>query len=231
MKVSELMTEKVLTIGPEAPIKDVAKILVANRISGLPVCDIEGGVLGVISEGDILYKEHDPAEGHMGGPLGWIIEGTPNYKGYAKATALTARKAMTSPAVTIAPWESVSQAARIMCERHVNRLPVVQNEKLVGIVTRADLVRAFTRTDAELEQELKQDVLQRTMWIDPGKVEVTVENGVAALSGRLGTRSDVELLTKLAGRVPGVVAVESTVEWDVDETTRKGRRSLERIVR
>ena len=60
MRVSELMTEKVLTIGPEAPIKDVAKILVANGISGLPVCDIERRVLGVISEGDILYKEHDP---------------------------------------------------------------------------------------------------------------------------------------------------------------------------
>ena len=63
MRVRELMTEKVLTIGPEAPIKDVAKILVENRISGLPVCDISGRVLGVISEGDILYKEHDPREG------------------------------------------------------------------------------------------------------------------------------------------------------------------------
>ena len=68
MRVSELMTEKVLTIGPEAPIKDVAKILVANGISGLPVCDIECRVLGVVSEGDILYKEHDPAEGRIGGP-------------------------------------------------------------------------------------------------------------------------------------------------------------------
>ena len=106
MRVSELMTEKVLTIGPEAPIKDVAKILVANGISGLPVCDIEGRVLGVISEGDILYKEHDPTEGHIGGPLGWIIDGTPNNAGYVKAKALTARKAMTAPAITIAPWES-----------------------------------------------------------------------------------------------------------------------------
>jgi CBS domain-containing protein len=231
MKVSELMTEKVLTIGPEAPIKDVAKVLVTNGISGLPVCDIEGDVLGVISEGDILYKEHDPAGGHIGGPLGWIFEGPPDPKSLVKADALTARKAMTSPAITIAPWESASQAARIMCERQVNRLPVVQNEKLVGIVTRGDLIRAFTRTDAELQEELEQDVLQRVMWIDPGKVAVNVENGVVTLSGRLPIRRDVELLNKLAARVPGVVAVESTVEWDVDETTRKGRRSLERTVR
>lgn len=231
MQVRELMTEKVFTIGPEAPIKDVARILVDNGISGLPVCDIEGRVIGVISEGDILYKEHDPSEGHIGGPLGWIIEGTPNYAGYIKAKALTARKAMTSPAITIAPHESVAQAARIMCEHHVNRLPVVTDEKLVGIVTRADLVRAFTRTDAEIEQELTKDVLDRTMWIDPGKVEIDVRNGVAALSGRLHTRSDVELLNRLAARVPGLVAVESTVVWDVDDATRKGRRSLEQSVR
>jgi CBS domain-containing protein len=230
MKVRELMTEKVLTVGPEAPIRDVARILVANGISGLPVCDIEGDVLGVISEGDILYKEHDPADGHIGGPLGWIIEGPPDPRSLVKADALTARKAMTSPAITIAPYEPVSEAARIMCERQVNRLPVVHNEKLVGIVTRGDLVRAFTRTDAELEEELKQDVLQRVMWIEPGEVAAEVQNGVATLSGRLPMRSDVELLSKLAARIPGVVAVESTVAWDVDETTRKGRRTLERTI-
>lgn len=231
MRVRELMTENVLTIGPDAPIKDVAKILVANGISGLPVCDIEGRVLGVISEGDILYKEHDPREGHLGGPLGWIIDGTPNYTGYVKADALTARKAMTSPAITVAPNASVAEAARIMCERHVNRLPVVKDEHLVGIVTRADLVRAFTRTDAEIDREIREDVLERTMWIDTGSVDISVQSGRAALSGRLPTRSDVELLTRLASRVPGVVAVESTVAWNVDDATRKGRRALEHPIR
>ena len=231
MRVRELMTEQVLTIGPEAPIKDVARILVEHRISGLPVCDIEGHVVGVVSEADILYKEHDPREAHVGGPLGWIVDGTPSYTGYVKAGALTARKAMTSPAVTIAPWESVSEAARIMCERRVNRLPVVQHERLVGIVTRSDLVRAFTRADEEIEREIREDVVQRTMWIDTGKIEVDVERGRASLTGALQKRSDVELLGRLVGRVPGVVAVESTVAWDVDDTTRKGRRALEQPVR
>ena len=138
---------------------------------------------------------------------------------------------MTAPAVTIAPWEPVSVAAQIMCERHVNRLPVVKDGLLVGIVTRADLVRAFTRTDAELERELREDVLERTMWIDPGKVEVRVQDGRAALSGRVHTRSDVELLGRLVARIPGVVDVESTVAWNVDDTTRKGRRSVEQPVR
>jgi CBS domain-containing protein len=230
MRVSELMTEKVLTIGPEAPIKDVAKVLISNGISGMPVCSIEGRVLGVISEGDILYKEHDPSEGHLGGPLGWIVDGTLSPARVTKAKALTARKAMTSPAITIAPWESAATAAQMMCERHVNRLPVVKDGLLLGIVTRADLIRAFIRTDAEIERELKEDILERIMWIDTGKVEISVQDGVAALSGRLTIRSDVDLLNRLVARVPGVVEIESTVTWDVDDTTRKGRRSLEQPV-
>ena len=231
MKVRELMTEQVLTIGPEAPLKDVARVLVDNGISGLPVCDIEGHVLGVVSEGDILYKEHDPRESHVGSPLGWIIDGSPRYAEYVKAAALTAGKAMTSPAVTIAPWESVSEAARLMCERRVNRLPVVKDDRLVGIVTRADLVRAFTRDDHDLEREIREDVVQRIMWIEGGKIEVDVQRGRAALTGTLATRSDAELLARLVGRVPGVVAVESAVTWAVDDTTRSGRRALERSVR
>src|SRR5215204_6884510 len=102
MKVHELMTEDVLTIGPEAPVKDVARILVENAISGLPVCDIEGHVVGVISEGDILFKEHDPAE-KRGGPLGWLVDGYPDDADLAKSKAKDARSAMTSPPVTIGP--------------------------------------------------------------------------------------------------------------------------------
>ena len=188
MRIRELMTEKVLTIGPEAPIKDVARVLVDNGISGLPVCDIQGRVLGVISEGDILFKEHDPTEGHRGGALGWIIEGAPNYSAYAKAQALNARTAMTSPAITIAPYRSVAEAARIMCDRGVNRLPVVDDGRLVGIVTRTDLVRAFTRSDEEIERELHEDVLERTMWIEPGTIEVVVKHGAVGLFGRLDTQ-------------------------------------------
>jgi CBS domain-containing protein len=227
MRVRDLMTERVLSIGPEAPIKDVARILVEHRISGLPVCDVEGRVLGVVSEGDILYKEHDPKEGHRGGPLSWIVEGSPSGAGELKATALTAAKAMTAPAITVAPYESVAEAARLMCERGVNRLPVVKDEKLIGIVTRADLVRAFIRSDEEIAKEIEDEVLGRTLWIDAGKLEVEVTHGSVQLDGRLHTRSDAELLERLVARVPGVVGVESRVGWQLDDTTRKGRRALE----
>jgi len=226
MRVSEVMTKDVLTIGPEAPIKDVARILVENRISGIPVCDIEGAVLGVVSEGDILWKEHDPRDARPGSPLGWIVDGSPNFAGYVKSGAREARQAMSSPAVTIAPYEPVAEAARLMCEQHVNRLPVVRDGRLVGIVTRSDLVRAFVRPDTELVREIRDDVLHRTMWIDPGRITVAVEHGVAVLYGALNARSDVELLTRLVARVPGVLEVRSHVEWAVDDRTRRGRRAL-----
>jgi predicted transcriptional regulator len=141
---------------------------------------------------------------------------------------MAARAAMTTPAITVAPHLSVSEAARIMASRGVNRLPVVKDEKLVGIITRADLVRAFVRDDAEIEREIEDDVLERTLWLDRGRVEVEVEHGVVTLDGRLQTRSDVELLCRLVGRVPGVSSIESSVGWDIDDTTRSGRRALER---
>ena len=229
MRVRDLMTTNVLTIGPEAPIRDVAAILVEHRISGLPVCDIEGHVLGVVSEGDILYKEHDPREAHTGGPLGWIVDGSPNFAGWAKARALTSGQAMTSPAVTIASAATVADAARVMSERRVNRLPVVDDATLVGIVTRADLVRAFVRTDEQIESELRHEVLERTLWIEDGRIDVQVARGAVTLSGSLDRRSDVELLERLAGRIPGVIAVASSVVWRVDDRTRRGRATLERL--
>ena len=130
MHVQELMTTPVLSIGPEASLKDVAEIFVERGISGLPVCDVENHVVGVISEGDILYKEHDPSTGRKGGPLAWLIDG--NTPAVIKSRALTVREAMTSPALTVTPWSSVSEAARLMTERGINRLPVVRNDELVG---------------------------------------------------------------------------------------------------
>ena len=90
---------------------------------------------------------------------------------------------------------------------------------------------AATRTDTEIEHEFKDDVLERTLWIDIGKVDVRVQDGVAALTGRLNTRSDVDLLNRSVARVPGVIAIEPSVVWSVGDTTRKGQRSLEQPVR
>jgi CBS domain-containing protein len=227
MRVRAIMSEEVLTIGPETPLRDVAAILAAHGISGLPVCDAERRVMGVVSEADILFKEHDPLEGRRGGPLAWLADGT-LATAVAKADARTARDAMTTPPVTIRPHQSVAEAARVMTERRINRLPVVKDGVLVGIVTRADLVRAFARPDEELAEEVREDLLERTLWLDPGTVEVDVTRGLVQLTGTLPKRSDAMLLERLAAKVPGVVDVDSRLTWAVDDTTRRERRELER---
>jgi CBS domain-containing protein len=227
MHVQELMTTPVLSIGPEASLKDVAAILVERGISGLPVCDAENRVLGVISEGDILYKEHDPTTGRRSGPLAWLAYGSS--AGAHKAKAETVREAMTAPAITVSPWSSVSEAARVMTERGINRLPVVKRDELVGIVTRTDLVRAFTRSDEEIERELRDEVLARTLWVEDDAVEIEVERGAVKLAGVLENRSDAVLFERLAARVPGVTSVASELTWRFDDPSRKEKQAAGRV--
>jgi osmotically-inducible protein OsmY len=102
-----------------------------------------------------------------------------------------------------------------MLEQGVNRLPVVTDGRLVGIVTRADLVRAFVRSDSELEREIRIEVLQRALWIPDGMVEVSVVEGAVTLSGVVETETDADVLVRLVQRVPGVVSVASEVGWQL----------------
>ena len=171
MEVKDIMTTDVLTVTPETTLKGVAAILVENGISGVPVCGADGRVLGVVSEADILLKWHNPGQ-RLGRPLAWLIDGRSD-TALIKAAATTAAGAMTAPAITIGPERPAAAAARELTERNVNRLPVVKGETLVGIVTRADLIRAFTRSDEEIGREIRDDVVSRSLWLDPDTVTVT----------------------------------------------------------
>jgi CBS domain-containing protein len=210
------MTTDVVTVGPGASLKEVAAILVDRRISGLPVVDDEGKVIGVVSEGDLLFKERGPTE--QRGVLAWF---TDNWM--AEPDARTAGEAMTAPAVTIAPWRQVSGAAAQMLDAAVNRLPVVDDRgRPVGIVTRADLVRAFVRPDAAIEEEIRDEVLARELLLEiPGAVTVAVEDGKVTLSGTVSRRTEADLALALVARVPGVTELESSINWREDDTKRR----------
>jgi CBS domain-containing protein len=215
VKISELMTEDVVAIGPDASLKDVAVILAERKISGLPVISEQRSVIGVVSEADILVKEQGPEPQH-GGFFGWLLEG--GLADEEKLAARTAGEAMTSPAITIAAERQVSEAARLMVEKGIKRLPVVDAEgKLAGIVTRADLVKAFARPDAEIEREIREEVARRTLWIEDEKLEVKVQRGEVTLSGQVERRSDAELFPRFVARVPGVISVRSTLTWEWDD--------------
>jgi CBS domain-containing protein len=226
MKVKKLMTTDVLSIGPEAPLKDVAAILAERRISGLPVVGAQGEVLGVVSEADILVKEagRDPSGG---GLLARLL--LSDLQAKWKAEARTAGEAMSAPALTIGPEGSVDEAAARMLEHGVKRLPVVdEHGELVGIVTRTDLIHAFVRPDSALLEEITEEVLVRTLWLSPGRVSVTVSRGEVTLAGMLDSKADAELVEHFVERVPGVVAVRSDLRWEVEDARHRmslpGRR-------
>ena len=208
MKIRDLMTKEVVAIEPGATLKDAAALLASHRISGLPVVDHQGHVAGVLSEADILEKE----AGDRGrrSLLGRLLAG----ERPGKLEARTVGEAMTSPAITVKPESDAAGAARLMIERKVNRLPVVDaQDGLVGIVTRADLVRAFVRPDAEIERELRDEVLLGSLWIDPATVEISVQQGEVTLAGEVDTKADARLIESFAVRVPGVVSLQSKLGW------------------
>jgi CBS-domain-containing membrane protein len=120
--------------------------------------------------------------------------------------------------VTIDIDRSISEAARRMVEHQVNRLPVLNDGSLVGIVSRGDLVRAFTRSDEEILEELRNDVLPNKLWISPEDVDITVVGGQVTVGGRVSTRTDADLIEAFAWRLAGVVSVDcSQLTWESDD--------------
>ncbi|HEU6443778.1 MAG TPA: CBS domain-containing protein [Gaiellaceae bacterium] len=207
MKVRELMYKDVIAVAPETTLKEVASLLVEHRISGVPVVDESRRVLGVVSEADIVLQEQATRPGSR--LLDWLLGGGMFDRG--KLAARTAEEAMSSPPITIGAEKEVFQAARLMTEQEIKRLPVVDAEgTLVGIVTRSDLVRAFARPDDELAREI-EDLMHRTLLIVDEDVQIDVREGAVHLAGELERRSDAELLSRIAARIPGVVSVESTL--------------------
>jgi CBS-domain-containing membrane protein len=220
VKVEDVMTRDVVAVRPETSLKEVAGVLAMRKISGLPVVAADGEVVGVVSEADVLFKERGPSR--RKGVLAWLLDPF-GREGQLKLEARTAAEAMTRPAKTIAPWRPLAAAAAAMLEQRVNRLPVVDsNRRLVGIVTRADLVRAFARRDGEIEREIREDVLRRTLWLrSPEAVTVKVVGGSVRLTGLVDTRTDAELVRVLVANVTGVVDVDSSLSWHEDD---RGRR-------
>ena len=224
MRVQDVMTTEVLTVRSDTSLKDAAEILARNRISGLPVVDGENHVVGVLSEGDILFKERG-AQGKKGVLERWLDLPLP--EAAAKLEARTAGEAMTAPAVTIGRKRPLTEAANSMIDEGVNRLPVVdEDRRLIGIVTRADLVRAFVRSDEEIGKEIEEDVIRRTLWIAPESIEVTVERGEVRLTGEVETKADAELIPAFVQRVPGVVSVLSKLRWPEESGEKNGRLLL-----
>jgi CBS-domain-containing membrane protein len=210
------MTQDVITGDEHAAFKEVARLLTERRVSALPVLDREGRVVGIVSEADLLLKEEFPE----GPPEGRWFQGRRRRDARAKAAGATAAQLMTSPAVTIGPDASVAEAARLLHRHQIKRLPVLDPAgPLLGIVSRADLLKVFLRADADIAREVRQQVLRRAMWIDPDTVAVEVRDGVVALTGQLERRSLIPITVNLVRGLDGVVDVVDRLSFRFDDST------------
>jgi len=217
MTVRDAMTRSVVTVPLIAPLREVARLLMDNRISGVPVVDVDGTVLGVVSEADLLVKEQGPGAIQHRPLARFLGESKESRARLVKLGAITAHEAMTSPAVTISSGRPIHEAAAMMTARRINRLPVVDDGRLVGIISRADLVRAYVRSDDQLAETIRQDVILRILWLDPDQFSVVVKDGEASISGHVERRSTAEMIEHSVTMVPGVVDVHASVSWSTDD--------------
>ncbi|MEV0159104.1 CBS domain-containing protein [Nonomuraea fuscirosea] len=218
--VADVMTDKVVAVSAATPFKEIAETLISGGISAVPVTDDDNHVLGMVSEADLLRKEEFREQYYREGYRPPLRARLRHPKGRQKAEGDTAAELMTTPAVTVSPKAS----ARLMDGHGVKRLVVVDYDgRLVGIVSRRDLVKLFLRGDEAIAAEVRDDVLDRSLWVDTGDVRVDVRQGVVTLSGRMERRTEAAIAVRMVGRVNGVVDVVDRLTWKTDDSKWEGR--------
>ncbi|MCM1973028.1 CBS domain-containing protein [Streptomyces sp. G1] len=205
--VHDVMTKPVVTVTPATEFKEIVAAMERWKVSAVAVIEGEGLVVGVVSEADLLPKEefHEHRPG--------IIEQMRRLGDTGKAGSVRAEELMTSPAVTIRPDATLPQAARLMAERHIKRLPVVDADGTIkGIVSRADLLKVFLRSDDELATEIHHEVIRQLFPVSQETVKVDVTHGIVTLTGQVRDAHRIPLAVRLAQAVEGVVSVHNRLE-------------------
>lgn len=209
--VEDVMTTRVVSMKKDASFREMAAALSEHRVSAFPVVNADGEVIGVVSEADMLTKE---ALGIEPQGMPGMITGLLRHKEHAKARGITAGDLMSSPAVTVAPEDTIERAAKLMYTRKVKRLPVVDaGAHLVGIISRADVLAIFDRSDEELRTEIRDRIIRDAFLIDPVAYGVTVKDGVVTLAGKPESNDVAHEIMQRVRHVPGVVAVRDRLSY------------------
>jgi CBS-domain-containing membrane protein len=229
--VRDVMTNSVVTTSPSAPFKYVLRIMQDQRISGVPVVDESGRLVGIVSEADLLRAENrDPPRRNFFRE--WFVSPARLSEIERRSEDLRAEDVMTRDVVTVRAETSVTDAARMLLEAGVKRLPVTDDQgRVVGIVSRADLLRPYLRSDLDIRREVIEEVILGAMWIDPATVDAKVLRGVVTLRGQVERRSEKEILVELVRRVSGVVGVHDELSYEEDDRAMERRITLPETLR
>ena len=182
-----------------------------QRVSAFPVIDDDNKVIGIVSETDLLTKEA------LEGTVPTTLQGLTNQRVQSQVNGVTAADLMTRPAVTIGPDEPVTSAARLMYNQRVKRLPVISDDgRLVGIVTRSDVLSVYSRPDADIQHEIGQDLIVGVFLCDPARVTVSVTDGIVTIEGTAESTVVGRDVIEAARHVEGVVAVRDRLSYPAD---------------
>lgn len=218
MEAKDVMTTRVITAGRETPVEEIAKLLINHRISAVPVVDADGHILGIVSEGDLMRR---PESGTDEQPFSWLSLLTrpeDTARAYVKSHGRRARDVMTENVVTVAENIPLAKIARILEQRRIKRVPVLRDGKIVGIVSRANLLQGLLahkgeRAVIEGDQEIRARILRELEKAGANtlSIDVVVSKGIVHLWGVVNSAAEKEAARVAAENVDGVEAVENHV--------------------
>jgi CBS domain-containing protein len=222
MNARDVMTRKVVTVRAETTIEDAVGLMLENRVSGLPVIDAAGAPIGVVTEGDLLRRVETGTDKRRSSWVGLLLGPGRLAAEYTRSHAHKVGEVMTSEVVSVGPEAALAEVVELMENRRIKRVPVVDGSKLVGIVSRANLVAALADVLArERDATLSDDDIRRAIlaeidkqpWGPRESVDVMVADGVVELHGTILDERERTALIIAAENLPGVKAVRDKLVW------------------
>jgi CBS domain-containing protein len=221
MKASEVMTRNVLTVGRETPVADAIRVMLDNNVSGLPVLD-NGKVVGIVTEGDLLRRGETGTERHRPRWLE-ILMGPGRMAGeYVRTHGRKVEGIMTTDVISVAGDTPLDEVVGLMERRRIKRVPVIEGDVLIGVVSRLDLLRALlraieaqhseTRGDDDIRERILAE-LAKAAWVPRDGLSISVKEGVVDLNGVILEEKERAALRVVAENVPGVRGVEDHLIW------------------
>lgn len=219
MKASDVMTPTVMTVAPDTPVPEIAQLMLERRVSGLAVVDAEGAIVGVVSEGDLIRRPEIETDKRRSWWLRILTSDEDLARSYVKTHGLRAGDIMTRPAETVAPQADLAEVVRRLEAKRIKRVFVVDKGRLVGVITRADLLRALHAreelaakavppNDQEIRARILNAIKEQEDWASGTVINVQVTEGVAHIWGQVEYESQRKALLLLVEGIPGVKSIE-----------------------
>ncbi len=221
MKASDVMTRNVLTVGRETSVADAIRVMLDSNVSGLPVLD-NGKVVGILTEGDLLRRSETGTERHRPRWLE-ILMGPGRMAGeYVRTHGRKVAEIMTTDVISVAADTPLDEVVGVMERRRIKRVPVIEGDVLVGVVSRLDLLRALLRaieaqhSEGRGDDEIREQILAelaKAAWVPKDGLSISVKDGVVELNGVILEEKERDALRVVAENVPGIRAVEDHLVW------------------